>query len=325
MAANRNNHTVIMLLAVAIILLLTGCSNSSDNESSTLSYKWTKMDSGVEEVLTSVYAIDDKNVWAVGRQGTILFYDGSSWQEDPQSGDVTIEDLWAITALDKDHVWISGEDATIIFYDGSNWTVQPTGGPPEQEIWTISAVSVNEVWAGCQAGWYLIFDGSDWTPYQSDTGTNFTGIKAFGNGETWALGNDINEYGNLMLILGSGWTTKIISYNWLTKIDGTDNNNIWAIGNEGSLFHIHSGNIDEIVTGSSADLRGICVLSSSDVWAAGGVMADQGELLHYDGGSCSRITLPSTEYLWSVSSYDGSVVWVVGDSGAIFRGVLTSN
>jgi len=325
MSLNRNNHTVIMLLAAAIILLLVGCSNSSDNKSSTFSYEWTKVDSGFDGTLTCVYAIDDSNVWAVGRDGTILFYDGSSWQQDPQSGNVTTRDLWAITALDENHVWVSGDDAVILFYDGSSWTVQPTGGAPEQEIWTISAASADEVWAGCQAGWYLIFDGSDWTPYQSNTGTNFTGIKAFGNGETWALGNDINEYGNLMLNLGSGWTKKIISYNWLTKIDGTDNNNLWAIGKEGSLFHLYSGRIDAIETGSIADLRGVCVLSSSDVWAAGGVGQDQGELLHYDGETCARILLPSTEYLWSVSSYDGSVVWVVGDSGAIFRGVLTCN
>jgi hypothetical protein len=327
MVTKRYYHAVLMLFTTAIILSLAGCSNSSDNDnkSSTLSYEWTRLDSGTTESLTCVYAIDDSNVWAVGRHGTILFYDGSSWQKDPQSGIVTTNDLYAITAVDKNHVWVSGDSALILFNNGSSWTVQPTGGGPEQDIWTISAVSTDEVWAGCQAGWYLIYDGSDWTPYQSNTGTNFTGLKAFGNGETWALGNDINEYGNLLLNIGNGWTGKIISYNWLTKIDGTDNNNLWAVGKEGSLFHIHSGRIDKIETGSTAEFRGVCVLSSSDVWAAGRTEESVGELLHYNGETCEKMVLPPTESLWSVSSYNGSVVWAVGDDGTILRGVLTSN
>jgi hypothetical protein len=299
-------------------------SDKSDNNGAVSSpqYKWTKVESDIEQILNCVYVIDDSHVWAVGRYGTILFYNGTEWREDPQSGEVTTRNLWTITAVDQNHVWAAGDDATIVFYDGSSWTLQPTQGAPEQEIWAISAAGADDVWAGCQAGWYLRYDGTDWTPYQSNTGTNFVGIKAFINGEAWAVGNDIHEYGNLMLNLGSGWTTKIISNKWLTKIDGTDNNNLWAIGNEGLLFHLYSGRIDEIETGSSATLRGICVLSSNNIWIAGGIGANQGELLFYDGTTCRKETLPSTEYLWSVDSYDGSVIWVVGDGGTIFKGEL---
>jgi hypothetical protein len=308
-----------------MFFLISACSSDKSDNSGTVSapqYKWTKMSSGVEQSLNCAYAIDESHVWAVGRGGTILFYNGTEWQEDPQSGDITTEDLWDITAIDNSHVWVSGNDATIMFYDGSDWSVQPTGGAPEQEIWTISAASADDVWAGCQSGWYLRFDGTDWTPYQSNTGTNFTGIKAFSNGEAWALGNDTYENGNLLLNLGSGWTAETIYDGWLTKIEGTDNNNLWAIGEDGALFHLHSGLIDKIETGSRADFRGICVLPSNNIWVAGGIMANQGELLFYYGNAFTKQILPSNEYLWSVDSYDGSVIWVVGDGGAIFKGEL---
>lgn len=289
---------------------------------SPVSYSWTKVDSGVSATIQSVIAIDESHVWAVGMMGMILFYDGTAWTEDPQSGEITLENLWDITAIDNNHVWAAGDDATILFYDGSTW-VEQAGDVPDYEIFSISAVSANNVWAGCVEGWYLTFDGTSWAHAQSGIDIDFKGMQAFED-ETWAVGIDENMNGYLLATLGEGWTSEQISSVALSKIRGPNADDLWIVGNSGTVYHIHSGHRDTIDTGSTADFRDIEPLSWGRIWVVGwGATTGYGTLMFFNGAVWEQVTLPSTEHLWSVNTYNGSVVWVVGEQGAIFKGELT--
>jgi photosystem II stability/assembly factor-like uncharacterized protein len=71
-------------------------------------YGWQRQESGTTDVLNSVYALNEKSLWAVGQEGTILRGDGESWRKDPQSGMLPGVLLWGVNALDSAHVWAVG-------------------------------------------------------------------------------------------------------------------------------------------------------------------------------------------------------------------------
>jgi len=69
---------------------------------------WTTMDSGTTEVLHSNWESSGNDVFAVGLNGTILHYDGSSWNnrlplsasKNNKFGDAHIRDIWGISSID---------------------------------------------------------------------------------------------------------------------------------------------------------------------------------------------------------------------------------
>lgn len=64
---------------------------------------WTPMASGSSEHLRAVWGSSPKNVYAVGRNCTVLWYDGKSWE------DVSPDDC----AVDLTSVWLDEESDVI--------------------------------------------------------------------------------------------------------------------------------------------------------------------------------------------------------------------
>ncbi|MBK8643509.1 MAG: hypothetical protein IPN15_15225 [Saprospiraceae bacterium] len=64
-----------------------------------------------------MWGLNKDNVWAVGRSGTILKYDGNSWI--PQASGTT-KNLASIWGADINNIWVAG--ATILNYNGNNWS-----------------------------------------------------------------------------------------------------------------------------------------------------------------------------------------------------------
>jgi hypothetical protein len=71
-------------------------------------------------------------VFAVGNGGTVLRYDGQTWNNvDIGSSWIDLEDVWA---ADEAHVWLAGDLSTLFHFDGSTW--QPVEvGKWEGDTW----------------------------------------------------------------------------------------------------------------------------------------------------------------------------------------------
>ncbi|RME70944.1 MAG: hypothetical protein D6784_15885 [Chloroflexi bacterium] len=152
------------------------------------------MTSGTTVWLNSVWGSRANDVFAVGDNGTILHYDGSSWSA-MNSGfpDYDFFDIWGTSSRDVFVVgwgWNGGfYDSIVLHYDGSSWS--KVLSYPMDEFLSIWGRSATDVFVGVDIGAILHYDGTAWQEMESGTG-NFlsslwgdsTHIFAVGNGGT---------------------------------------------------------------------------------------------------------------------------------------------
>jgi hypothetical protein len=67
------------------------------------------------------HVIDNNNIYAVGDNGLIAFYDGNSWIE---FSPLVTKDLLTVQINSDNTGWAAGEDGTLLYYDGTQWSVE---------------------------------------------------------------------------------------------------------------------------------------------------------------------------------------------------------
>jgi hypothetical protein len=110
--------------------------------------------------LRDLYGTSTSNVFAVGTNGLILHYNGSSVST-MASG--TTEDLLAVhSSPDGAHVWAGGYNGALLHLAGTTWEVvaPPSTASPISAIW---GTSPEDLFVG-QLGFMYHFDGAHWSP-----------------------------------------------------------------------------------------------------------------------------------------------------------------
>ncbi len=86
---------------------------------------WNTVTSPTTKSLTSVYMVNANNGWAVGDVGTIIHWDGTSWSEVTSP---TSRNLFSIFMVNSDDGWIVGANGEIMRYIPPEWIPEfPTG------------------------------------------------------------------------------------------------------------------------------------------------------------------------------------------------------
>jgi hypothetical protein len=102
----------------------------------------------------------------------------------------------------------------------------------------------------------------------------------------------------------------------LYSVWAIDANNVFAVGNNGTILHRLNGNDwTAMSSGTTNDLRAVWGSSPTDVWAGGGgaPTGGPGTLLHYDGTWWSPVSVPmqNVDGIWGSSA---NSVWFAGSS-----------
>jgi photosystem II stability/assembly factor-like uncharacterized protein len=88
-------------------------------------YAWSPMESGTTKWLHGIWGSSVTDVFAVGNLGTILHYDGSTWSDMAQDSKDEYRSVWGSSGSD---VFVSGTYGSILHYDGNAWsTMRPEG------------------------------------------------------------------------------------------------------------------------------------------------------------------------------------------------------
>lgn len=93
--------------------------------------------------LHAVWAHDNQ-LWAAGRAGTIIHFDGNEWRTVASGTSATIYALFGFAAND---IWAAGENGTVLHYDGSTWSPIAIDGY-QSTLRTIWGASPGDVWVG---------------------------------------------------------------------------------------------------------------------------------------------------------------------------------
>jgi photosystem II stability/assembly factor-like uncharacterized protein len=134
--------------------------------------------------------------WAVGDNGTILNFDGTSWNADPASGVVTANNLHAVAFDSTTDGFAVGENGTILHFSSGNWTVATVIPPDSGDIFEgVSAVSSTNAWVVTSGGLiYHSTNGTTWSKFASFSGDSFQSIAMVSSGhDGWIVGPNLGS------------------------------------------------------------------------------------------------------------------------------------
>ncbi|MFO0577293.1 MAG: hypothetical protein U1A78_25080 [Polyangia bacterium] len=127
--------------------------------------------------------------------------------------------------------------------------------------------------------------------------------------------------GPLSRCTSRGWCRVDPDGSSLNAIHGTDGRNVWAVGDGGLILRYDGWRWKQVLSGVTADLRGVFATSYEEAWAVG-----EGTILRYDGERWTVVDLvrqfgfpDSPTSLNAIWGSDASHVWAVGEGGAILR------
>lgn len=278
-------YTTLMFgpLALTVLVLSVGCESSP----------WSLVESPARESLLAVHGSSENDVWAVGRLGEMVHWDGEEWSEVDSGTEEDLMDVWAVS---HDKAWVVGTGSTFLHWDGTNWS--DGGFPQPNSHW--STLVLSSVWSDGVDLYVLPAVGVT----LNDTNYSVVVRQTIGDPDSW-----IAEH------LGASLSAGV-------AIEGAANE-IWAIGEEGFFAH-KSGNVWSVFEDGPDLLDGgwndIAVLEDGTAWAVGQDSSGT-QAIHWDGGRwdpCSPEAIDKVGFPTAIWSDEDRTV-VVSSWGIIAR------
>jgi len=280
---------------------------------------WTEMPSGAVDPIQAIWGAGPGDVHAVGKNGLILHYDGTSWSKmaSPQTND-----LYAVWGVSATEVYAAG-DEKIATYNGTKWVAGYEDPAYDiRDLW--SAPGSSTIWAVGKLGGNICYKSGagdptgDWSAVYlyTTTSASMYGIWGASDSEIYAVGD-----GGLVLKC-SGTCTSVSSWSIMTTGVTTDLRDIWgfsssdifAVGLNGVVLHYDGTTWSKVTTGSSSYFHGVWGSSPTDVFAVGNpVFAPDEAIFRHDGSSWTKLPPPKSVALHRVWGSSATDVFAVGN------------
>ncbi|HVH46660.1 MAG TPA: hypothetical protein VM925_30170 [Labilithrix sp.] len=298
--------------------------------------------------LTAVWGSSANDVWAVGSGGSIVHYDGAAWAATPTNVTNTFHAVWGSGPND---VWAVAMTDTILHsagFSGGKADWQLVSGATNSAMATATTAlwgtGAGKVRIGARArgvfvpGRGVVYQHQYTSRTEADGGIAWDLVEGEGDvlgfwgsspNDLWLVADNSArkawERGQTLHgIAGDGgvfdWTSvDSQSTVALEAIWGSSADDIWAVGDKGTMRRMKKGATRWEIVASSTErtLHGLWGSSADDVWAVG----DAGTILHFDGAtwkpSVAAFALgkkPDLRGVWGSAKND---VWIVGDNVAL--------
>ena len=308
----QRKHIPALVLALAIIpILLLPCYSAHAG--------WEVQNPiPTKNQLRAIWASSATDVFAVGDYGTILHYDGTSW-DNTTMGAFNIYGVWGTSETD---VFAVADKGIILHYDGTTWKNMTSGTTQRlRDVWGFSAT---DIFAVGENGTTLHYDGTTWSRMSNATILTLQGVWGISSDDIYAVGgaSASSGPGNDIMVHYDGSTWTLVHTGSLARLHdlwGNSAANLFTVGESGGIFNYNGTNwtsVDNPVNGNAAvTLRDIWGSSGSDIFAVG----DGGTVLHYDGVQWKSMDSKTSVKLHGVAGVSASEVFAVGESGTIIR------
>ena len=213
------------------------------------------MTSGTTKEIRAVWGNSGNDIFAVGRDGTILHYDGNvggNWTTMTSGTTQSLAGIWGSSGSD---VFAVGSFGRIIHYDGNvggNWTTM-TSGTAEmyQGVWGSSG---NDVFAVGWSGVIRHYNGTDWSSMSSPTMNDLNGVWGSARDDVFAVG----KYGTILHYSGAPPGDDEVGFCELTG--DTLKNKFYLRADDGTTTLIHNVEVEAQFTHRLQAHRGKCFI-----------------------------------------------------------------
>jgi hypothetical protein len=318
----HKKSAVVLALLVVVLTVLPGCSSHASVGEWTEVYRYF-------EGFNAVWGSSPSDVFAVGDDGAIVHYNGTTWSPMRSTTSQCLVGVWGSSASD---VFAVGNFGVILHYDGSDWSVMKSGTDwMLTDIWGSSSTDVYVVGQvfGRLAGVYipttLHYDGEDWIE-TSHFGSVHNAVWGSSSSDVFFAG----EASGFAQYDGADWSWPAYYFSSsevnFFDIWGSSPSDVFGVGWLGVIAHYDGSEMKPMKSPMHLSLNsrlvGVWGSSHSDVYAVGwgGVNGKKwssgGVILHYDGKkwstSSSSAMASAFHGVWGSSSSD---VYVVGSQG----------
>lgn len=315
---------------------------------------WIARGGGAED-LNEVRCTAANNCWAVGTNGAIMQWNGSTWRKVPSP---TAEDLNSVFMLSANNGWAVGNqdgNELILRWDGTTWNrLGPFANVADRNLNSVYMVSPNEVWivgddrpgGANNALAYRwrdtngngVVENAEWTYFDPGTDNDLQSVYMIdtnGDGfaeDGWTIGDNgvilrwntplANQWNNVASPAGSN----------LNSVYCTASNNCWAVGDTWNppgpppvqevILRWTVGPNWALLPASlsipNENLNGVYCVDDNNCWATG----DNGIILRWNTpipNTWNNVASPTTENLNSVYMVSAADGWAVGDNGTILK------
>ena len=114
---------------------------------------------------------------------------------------------------------------------------------------------------------------------------------------------------------GFCWENPLPQGNDLYRAWGRAKNDVWFVGDYGTLLHWNGSTLTRAVSPTTEALTGVWGSAANDVWAVG----DFGTILRWNGTTWNQMSGGGGVHLRGVFGTSATNVWMVGDSGTLLR------
>jgi hypothetical protein len=259
--------------------------------------------------LHAVDKVTTNDVWAVGKAGVVIHWDGLDWILGVSP---TTDDLFGLDMFSASAGIAVGENGRIISWNGTVWSNATS--PTAQTLNDVALTAAAAGFAVGENGTIIRDVAGTWSTFASPTANDLMGIDCVSASDCWAVGLG----GVIVRWNGTAWTSfgspTLIDLQAIDMLSASDG---WAVGASGELIRWNGTVWSTVVSPTAVDLYGVHIVSATDGWAVG----DGGTIIRWDGAAWATELTTVTDGLrdiviTSASPIDG---WAVGLHGRILN------
>ncbi len=276
---------------------------------------WLVVESSLIQHLNSIHYLATDKAWAVGDEGVILHFNGNEWL---QQNSNTTAALYDVHFINENFGWAVGE--AVLYYDGNEWQVVLE----DTQLQAVHFFDETEGWA---VGFEKIYKygAGKWSVYLETSQSNFfTGIQMTGPATGWICGHSSEGSPIFMEYDGTNWQTAGDGPQPGYGLSFSDHNNGWVLNNQtmplidrNYIYNVTHGNWEKIHSTGWYGPRFTAVdaAHSGNAWATTGA----GHVLQLVNNVWTTANGIAHEPIYSIDFFDSGKLWAAsGINGLMY-------
>jgi len=258
--------------------------------------------------LNGIYGSSKKDLFVVGDKGTIIHFNGTQWTRNSCPTQKNLNAIWG----NNSEYFCVGEDGVVLHYTNATWSIVETNlsfslnaiQGNDSDIWITGGLWQN-------SGIVLKYDNIS-SPIVLNN-TPFSSIGISHTNEMVVAGSEIYHYDDGIWSCDTRFRTGDVQS--IRDIWGHSDNEIYSVGDNGTLLTYNGHKWERINTATSDHLNGIWGAASDNIYAVGA----NGMMIHYNGVSWTvghKITTNDLKDIWA--THDNQF-FAVGSNGTFLH------